>query len=46
MKTNLKLPFKNDNFGLAIDVSKISKDDVDTIIKIELRWDFQILMFD
>ena len=37
LKTNSKLPFKNDNFGLAIDASKISKDDVDTIIKIELR---------
>ena len=37
MKTNLKLPFKNDNFGLAIDVSKISKNDIDTVIQIELR---------
>lgn len=37
MKTNSKLPFKNDNFGLAIDISKISKDDIDTVIQIELR---------
>jgi alpha-L-fucosidase len=37
MKTNKKLPFRNDSFGLAIDVSTLSKDDIDTVIKIELR---------
>ena len=37
MKTKTKLAYKNDNFGLAIDVSKLSKDSIDTVIKIELR---------
>jgi hypothetical protein len=37
MKTNKKLPFRNDSFGLAIDVSTLSKEDIDTVIKIELR---------
>ena len=37
MKTNTKLPYRNDGFGLAIDVSKIDKDAIDTIIRIELR---------
>lgn len=37
MKTNKKLPFRNDSFGLAIDVSTLFKDDIDTVIKIELR---------
>jgi alpha-L-fucosidase len=37
LKTQTKLAYKNDDFGLAIDVSKISKDPVDTIIKIELK---------
>jgi hypothetical protein len=37
MKTNTKLPYRNDSFGLAIDVSKLAKDDIDTVIRIELR---------
>ena len=37
MKTKTKLAYKNDNFGFAIDVSKLSKDSIDTVIKIELR---------
>jgi hypothetical protein len=37
VKTNTKLPFRNDNFGLAIDVSALAKDEIDTVIKIELR---------
>jgi alpha-L-fucosidase len=37
MKSNQKLPYRNDAFGFSIDVSKISKDDIDTLIKIELR---------
>jgi len=37
VKTNTKLPFRNDNFGLAIDVSALSKDEIDTIIKIEFK---------
>jgi len=37
MKTNTKLPYRNDSFGLAIDVSKLAKDDIDTVIKIVLR---------
>jgi len=35
--TATQLPYKNDRFGLAIDVSKIQKDSIDTIIEIELR---------
>ena len=37
MKTKTKLPYRNDSFGLAIDVSKLEKNDIDTIIQIELR---------
>ena len=37
VKTNTKLPFRNDKFGLAIDVSSLAKDEIDTVIKIELR---------
>jgi len=37
MKTNSKLAYRNDSFGLAIDVSTLSKDAIDTVIKIELR---------
>jgi len=37
MKTKTKLPYRNDSFGLAIDVSKLEKDDIDTVIQIELR---------
>ena len=37
MKTKTKLAYKNDNFGLVIDISKLSKDSIDTVIKIELR---------
>ena len=37
MTTNTKLPYRNDGFGLSIDVSKIDKDAIDTIIRIELR---------
>ena len=37
LKTNTKLPFRNDKFGLAIDVSSLAKDEIDTVIKIELR---------
>ena len=31
-----KLNFRNDNFGFVIDLSKISKDLIDTIIEIQL----------
>ena len=37
MKTKTKLAYKNDNFGLAIDVSQLSKDNIDTVIRIELK---------
>ena len=36
-KSKTKLPFRNDRFGLAIDVSSLEKDPIDTVIKIELR---------
>ena len=36
-KTNQKLAYRNDSFGFSIDVSKIDKNDIDTVIKIELR---------
>ena len=37
MKTQQKLPYRNDGFGFSIDLSKIAKDDIDTLIKIELK---------
>jgi len=37
LKTNSKLVYRNDSFGLAIDVSTLSKDAIDTVLKIELR---------
>ena len=37
LKTNSKLAYRNDSFGLAIDVSTLSKDAIDTVLKIELR---------
>jgi len=37
LKTNTKLPYRNDQYGLAIDVSTLAKDAIDTVIKIELR---------
>jgi alpha-L-fucosidase len=37
MKTKSKVAFRNDRFGLSIDVSKLSKDDIDTVIRIELK---------
>ena len=36
-KTNQKLAYRNDSFGFSIDVSKIDKNDIDTVIKIEFR---------
>jgi alpha-L-fucosidase len=37
LKTQNSVPFKNDKFGLVIDVSKLAKDDIDTVIQIELK---------
>ena len=37
MKNKTKLAYRNNRFGLSIDVSNLLKDDVDTVIKIELR---------
>ena len=37
LKTNTKLPYRNDDFGLAIDVSKLKRDAIDTVIQIELK---------
>ena len=37
MENKTKLDYRNDRFGLSIDVSNLLKDDVDTVIKIELR---------
>ena len=37
LKTQNSIPFRNDKFGLVIDVSKLAKDDIDTVIQIELK---------
>ena len=37
LKTKIKLDYRNDSFGFAIDITKLPKDDIDTIIEIELR---------
>ena len=37
MKTKAKVAFRNDRFGLSVDVSELSKDDIDTVIRIELK---------
>ena len=37
LKTQNSVPFRNDKFGLVIDVSKLAKDDIDTVIQIELK---------
>ncbi len=37
IKTGKSLPFKQDSFGLAIDVKNITKDPIDTLIEIELK---------
>ena len=37
MKTKAKVAYRNDRFGLSIDVSELSKDDIDTVIRIELK---------
>ena len=37
MKTKTKVAYRNDRFGLSIDVSELSKDDIDTVIRIELK---------
>ena len=37
MKTKDKVAYRNDRFGLSIDVSELSKDDIDTVIRIELK---------
>ena len=37
MENKTKLDYRNDRFGLSIDVSNLLKDDLDTVIKIELR---------
>ena len=37
LKTQNSVPFRNDKFGLVIDVSKLTKDDIDTVIQIELE---------
>jgi len=36
-KSQKNLSFRNDRFGLVIDVSSISKDSIDTVIQIELK---------
>ena len=37
LKTKTKLAYRNDDFGLIIDLSSLPKDPIDTIIKIELK---------
>ena len=37
LKTQNSVPFRNDKFGLVIDVSKLVKDHIDTVIQIELK---------
>ncbi|MGI9540604.1 MAG: alpha-L-fucosidase, partial [Flavobacteriaceae bacterium] len=37
LKSKKNLSFRNDNFGLVIDVSNLSKDPIDTVIQIELK---------
>ncbi|MDA9630297.1 alpha-L-fucosidase [Flavobacteriaceae bacterium] len=37
LKTQNSVPFRNDKFGLVIDVSKLAKDNIDTVIQIELK---------
>ncbi|MFQ3340483.1 MAG: alpha-L-fucosidase [Flavobacteriaceae bacterium] len=37
LKTQKLIPFRNDKFGLVLDVSLLSKDPIDTVIQIELR---------
>ena len=31
------IPFRNDKFGLVLDISKLTKDNIDTVIQIELK---------
>ena len=37
LKTQNSVPFRNDKFGLVIDVSKLVKDHIDTVVQIELK---------
>jgi alpha-L-fucosidase len=37
LKSKKNLSFRNDKFGLVIDVSSLSKDPIDTVIQIELK---------
>ena len=37
LKSKKNLSFRNDKFGLVIDVSNLSKDPIDTVIQIELK---------
>ena len=37
LKTQKNIPFRNDKFGMVVDVSALSKDPIDTVIQIELK---------
>ena len=37
LKSKKNLSFRNDKFGLVIDVSNLSKDPIDTVIQIEIK---------
>ena len=37
LKTEKNIPFRNDKFGMVVDVSALSKDPIDTVIQIELK---------
>ena len=37
LKTQKNIPFRNDKFGMVVDVSALSKDPIDTVIQIELN---------
>ena len=37
LKTQKNIPFRNDKFGMVVDVSTLSKDPIDTVIQIELK---------
>jgi len=37
LNSQYSIPFRNDKFGLVIDVSRLTKDDIDTVIQIDLK---------
>lgn len=37
LNSQYSIPFRNDKFGLVIDVSRLTKDEIDTVIQIELK---------